>query len=121
MRRLPERTVAGRIPRRKPHPLLPLRVKRDSEPVPAEGRLVGRRDNLAVGFQAVAPDYLYEFQGERPLQISHDRSLIAGALQAEALEEHLAVRVKEGARPQRANERGAVLVEAGTLRRMYVS
>src|SRR5215831_21296762 len=95
MRRLPERTVAGRIPRRKPHPLLPLRVKRDSEPVPAEGRLVGCRDNLAVGFQAVAPDYLDEFQGERPLKIRHYRSLIASAFQAEAVEKHFAARDKE--------------------------
>src|SRR6266545_6361597 len=73
MRRLPERPVAGLIPRRKPHPLPAFRVERNLEAALAEWRLVGCRDDLAVGFQAVAPDYLNEFQRERPLQIRHDR------------------------------------------------
>src|SRR5262245_6908 len=99
MHRLPECAVARRVPRRKPHPLLSARVERNSEAVTAERRLIGSRDDLAIGLLAIAPDYLDEFQWERPLQIRHDGSLIARAFQAKALEQHFAARDEEVAGP----------------------
>src|SRR4030095_12114075 len=55
MHRLPERPVASRIPRRKPHPLFPSGVERDAEAVITEWRVVAGGDYLVVCIFTCAP------------------------------------------------------------------
>src|SRR5262249_59117413 len=71
--RLNRRPVAGRIPRREPHPFPAGRAERNREPVFPERRQIGGRHDLAIGFDAVAPHHLDELERERPFHIGGRR------------------------------------------------
>src|SRR4029079_17795509 len=67
MHRLREGSIARRIPRREPYPLLSRSVERDAEFVAAERRDAGRGDDLPVGFVAVAPHQFHKLRRKSPL------------------------------------------------------
>src|SRR6185503_6584104 len=78
--RIDEARVAGRVPRRKPHPRLPRRVERNGELLAAERRQVGGRNDLTIGLLAVAPHHFDKLEREGPIDVGVDRPLVTAAL-----------------------------------------
>src|SRR5438876_10758475 len=108
--RLDKRTVARRIPHRKPHPRFAGCIKRDRKMLCPEGWQACRRNGLSVNVLAVPPNYLRKFKRECPFDVRQNRPLVSASFNAIGFDEDLTGCHEEVAVAKSTQNRSPVLI-----------